>query len=62
MQDPVGGDYNRTPVISQGADIYLFVGAIPLFEDSLNLQIFNNLIKKYPNWDFCKDRNCMKRA
>jgi len=31
MQDLVGCDYFRTPVNFSGADIYLFVGAIPLF-------------------------------
>jgi len=28
MQDSVGGDNNRTPVIFEGSDIYRFVGAI----------------------------------
>jgi len=45
MQGSVGGDYNRTPVIFQVSDIYRFVGDILLFEGSLNVKIFNDLIK-----------------
>ena len=32
MQDLAGGDNNRTPVIFQGFDIYIFVGDIQEFE------------------------------
>jgi hypothetical protein len=32
--------------------MYRVVGDIPLFEGALNVQIFIDLIKECPNWDF----------
>jgi len=39
MQDLVGGDNNRTPVIFQEVDIYRFVGAIPSLPQIPNTSI-----------------------
>ena len=39
MQDLVGGDYFRTPVIFQVSDIFVFVGEIKSFTPIFNAAI-----------------------
>jgi hypothetical protein len=34
---------------------WYYVGGIPLFEGSLNVQIFNDLIKESPKKNFCEE-------